>query len=237
MTGWLGLSLRGIVSDNAGIRELMGVTNAQATVKKATSELDVVVVAAIAGTEGAALFKIAKQFGLMSAKVLEPLYQVVLPEAARLAGVGRYRDLRRFSTQMGMLGAAVAAVPLAAFLLAPWVTIDLTVGREFRPAVVAIACYLGASVLAHGTLGASRVLLVTDRPRYWLAVTVPPALVYLGALAPTAQAAGVTGASVAYLVHNLFVLGGLLIAAHHVLRMAERDTHLQPDLQPEQRPA
>lgn len=220
--GWWRGSTSGALAENPGLLELLGVTNIQATVKKATNEVDVLVVGAFSGASGAALYKVAKQFGAISAKVLEPLYQVFYPEMAKLAGSGRWAELWRFAQRAGVFAGAIALAPLVVFCVAPDFIIDVTVGAAFAGASGAIGWYLGATVAAHGSFSMSRVLLVAETPRLWLLVTVPASAVYLAALVPCVERWGPSGAGAAYCAHSAAVALALFVAARYAVRSKMR---------------
>jgi O-antigen/teichoic acid export membrane protein len=204
--GWMKTSLVGVTEAFPGIRHFMLATNAQLTVKKTQTELDMVVVGAMVGTYASGLFKVVKQLGSLPGRVFMPFEQVLFTELSRLQATGSLasfaRVLRRFAVT-ALLGSLVLWA-ISAVLADP--VIRLVAGPKFVEAVPAFRIYLLAMVLSVANAPQQRALVALGRPGTLFVFDLATLAVLFATVISGAYMWGLVGASVAILIHKALQL-------------------------------
>jgi O-antigen/teichoic acid export membrane protein len=216
--------LRTTLDSCPGVLRFVLFTNLQGTLKKVTGEADVAVIAALLGTSATGLYKAAKQFGAASGKVLEPLYQVIYPELARLVAERDYARVKGAILRSGAFAGGFALAGLLVFVTFAEQIVNLSLGPAFASAAGVMQWYCAGLVVVHGSLGLSRTLLALGRPGLWLGISLPSSVLYMLALWLLTSRLEVTGAGIAFLIYNVVFSSAMAVTVYQILRTLSRES-------------
>ncbi len=219
---WPRAHLAGMRTTYPGIVRFMLAANAQLSVKKTSTELDMVVVGAMIGDVASGLFRVVKQLGTIPGRIFLPFEQVVFTELAKSAASHDYAGFRRLLFRFTALIAigSLATWGVAALVAEP--LLELVAGPAFVPAAAAFRWYLLAMVLVIATAPSARAIVALDRPGA-LFVSELIALGFLvGAIVFGAYQFGVVGVSVAIVIQRALLLVASLGLVAQSLRQRER---------------
>ena len=205
--GWLTSSLAGIRTTFPGITRFLISTNAQLTVKKTQTELDMVVVGFMLGTAAAGLFRVVKQLGTIPGRVFMPFEQVLFTELARAASAGDYAGFARLLARSAGIATVGSLAIWAIAAAAAGPIIRLVAGNAFIAAAAPFRWYLLAMVLNVANAPVQRAMVALGRPGtlFWfdlgaLAVLVITMLAFVSVW-------GVVGVALAMLLHKVMQTG------------------------------
>ncbi len=198
-----GGTLRGITRRFPGLPRFVLVTNISSSIRLAASEADVLLVGALIGTRGTGLYKIARQFAMIPARLADPLQQAIYPEMARLWARG---DVQRFTAhirRMGILAGVSGILILLLFALGgKWILL-LIVGKDYVPAWGLLLLYMSGIVIFMFGVAFRPALLSMEHPDRILAVYSGATLIHAGALIFLVNTAGTMGAAAAQVLFHL----------------------------------
>jgi O-antigen/teichoic acid export membrane protein len=201
--GWWKTPLAGVRSACPGIVHFLVATNGQLTVKKAQTELDMIVVGAMLGKIPSGLFKVVKQLGTIPGRIFMPFEQVLFTELARLAAANDYasfaRLLRRSAAAATLGSLAIWAV--AALVAAPLV--EIVAGADYVAAAEPFRWYLLAMVLTVANAPIQRATIALGRPGTLFVFDLATLAVLIAFAIAGAYAWGLVGVSLAILGYKL----------------------------------
>ena len=196
--GWWRCSLKGVLAQNPGLIRFMVSTNLQGSVRLAVKSTDVFVLGALVGPEAVALWTVAKKISSPVAMAVDPLCQVIYPEAASLWSEGRVVEFNRLLRRTARLGAAPGLAVLLTVLLAGGWILTLIGGDSYRAAYSALTWQcLGMGVWCYSSPLPSG-LLAIGRADALLWTTTLTAVLYLIMLLALTRVAGIAGTGMAY---------------------------------------
>lgn len=204
-------------------------TNLHSTLKVAVRDIDVLLVGSLLGPGAAAMTRIARQIGGAVGQLTDPFMQAVYPELAAAATQDGAPMVRRIAYRSMRYGALIAAVLVAGawWLAGPILT--AMAGTEYVPAANALRAYAVAQALSIATLPVSPALLALGEPRRAFGALVIATIVYVVALLPFVNAAGITGAASALVAYQAVWAATGLIVLHRVLQRAPVVRALSPE--------
>jgi O-antigen/teichoic acid export membrane protein len=178
-------------------------TNVNGSVRRVSRELDTILVGALAGPEGAGLYKIAKQVAAIPAMITDPLYHAIYPDLSRMWVKHQYKLFRRI-----MLKSAVAAGSLGFaiwlfFLLFGEIVITVLFGAEFVGAQAVLVWYMLAMIIAIAGFPLQPAMLAMGKPKLSFYVSLITTVLYFIALIPLLNAYSAVGAGIAYVIYYL----------------------------------
>jgi O-antigen/teichoic acid export membrane protein len=203
---WPTASLVGVRATFPGIARFFVATNLQLTVKRTSTELDMVIVGAMLGKASAGLFRVVKQLSSIPARIFLPFEQVVFTELARAVAT---RDLAAFRKLLYRFSALVAVGALALWLVAVVTAVPLITaiaGEAYVDAAPAFRVHLLAVIVLVVTTAAQRAIVALGRPGTLLGFElVGLALLAVGLLI-AASRFGLVGVSAAVALHRILQL-------------------------------
>lgn len=225
--GWWSVSLRGVRGTFPGIAHFLLSTNAQLTVKKTQSELDMVVVGALLGTAPAGLFRVVKQLGTIPGRILMPFEQVLFTELSRASAAGDFAGMRRLLRRSaGLLGVGALAIwAVAALAASP--LIELVAGADYVAAAPAFRWYTLAMVLLIASAPVQRAMIALGRPGTLLVFEVATLGVLAAALWVGAHGWGLVGVAAAVALHKVVQLSWASWLVDRILRARARGAAAQ----------
>ena len=195
--------LRGISARHPGIWSFLWTTNLSGSIRTVAREVDVLLVGGLAGEVGAGLYKIAKQFAAVVAKLTDPLYQAIYPDLARLYADGKIASMRSLIGKSSLMMGAITAAGWAVFLFFGPMILRLTVGPQYLGAHPVLVWYMSGVVVAIFGYALQPAMLASGRARLSLAVHFGSTVLYIPAMIILLNLNGVVGAGQAYLFYYL----------------------------------
>lgn len=207
--------------------------NGTVLVRKATQELDILAVGAIAGPIGAGIYQVVRKFTLAAMKAGAMLQQVALPDLARLWA---RRDIDNFVAairQVELLTFSVAIAFVLGVLFVGGDVIRLIAGPEFEDAGhPLIVQSIAALLFLAGSALRPALMTMGFQPQVFRIALVAGAIFFVTLYVATPRF-GVVGAGVAHIMFNLIWLPSCLLIFLKALRR-EREAsaslpHRSPD--------
>lgn len=199
--GVLVASLKGLSSRFYGVWGFVITTNLNSSIRMTSRELDIMIVAAILGPAASGLYKIAKQFTSVIQKTINPMYQAVYPELAKLYSSGQIKRFINFSLKSSLLAGFIAMVLWLVFLVLADQIINWTVGSEYLDAKGVMLWYMLAAVIAAVAFPLQPAMLSMGRPHMTFWVHIASTAIYFAVLFPMLKGFGLVGAGMAYVVY------------------------------------
>ena len=173
-------------------------TNLNSTLRMLSREADMMIVGTVVGPAGAGLFKIAKTFARLAFQLLNPLYQALYPELARLHADGLRCAFLALMGRFTALTAALGAAIWMGFLVAGAWLVRVLFGEAFQDAYGVALVYLLAAFLAFAGFALQPAMLACGKPRTSFVAQAAATVAYFLLLIPLLQRLGALGASWAY---------------------------------------
>jgi len=206
LRGWSRAKLANVRREFPGVVRFLVTTNAQLTLKKTNSELDMMVVGAMLGRVPSGLYRVVKQLGTIPGRIFMPFEQVVFTELARASAVGDYRALRNLLLRFTTLVTFGSLVVWAFVAVAAEPIVRLVAGAEFVAVAPALRIYLLAMVLIIAAAPSSRALVALGRPGTSFLLELGSFVVIVPSVTIGAVHWGLEGVAGAILVHRIVML-------------------------------
>jgi len=196
-------SLAGIRARFKGLWGFAVSTSLSATVRVLSKEFDIMVVGGMLGSGAAGLYKIAKQFSSILARISDPLYQAVYPDLVRL-----YADIDRDGMKRLILRTALLAgsIGFGVWLVVVFfgnVLIGATVGADYLTSKPVLVWYMLAVVVAVLATPLQPAMLAMGRAKMSFWIHLMTTGLYFPLLVALVSQFGLVGAGIAYLVYYL----------------------------------
>lgn len=214
-------SLRAVTDHHPDIVGFVFTTNINSSLKTVATELDVLVVGALAGAAGAGLYKVAKQVAAIPAMITDPLYHAIYPDLSRLWAKGEIGLFKRLMFRASLAAGAGAIVIWAGFVIFGERFINLLFGPEFLAAQPILVVYMLAIVIAIFGLPLQPAMLAMGRPKTSLNVFIASTIFYFIILFPLINLFGVVGAAVAYVLNYAALTTVMIIIETNIFRQME----------------
>jgi len=207
-------SARNMSSKFTGIWGFVWTTNLNSSIRMASREIDVMLIAAVLGTSAVGLYKVAKQFTLVIQKTIDPLYQSIFPELARLFSRDKVKEFMRFSLRSSIIAGGFSFSIWLGFFIFGKYAILLTVGPEYIGALGVMLWYMLAIVVAAAAFPLQPAMLSMGLPHTTFWVHLGSTIIYFTALFLLLHNIGLIGAGAAYLIYYIsWSLAMLIIEA------------------------
>ena len=215
---WRGGAGRGIASRFKGVWGFVWTTNINSSIRMASREADVMIIGAALGPAMVGLFKIAKQFSGIVLQLIDPLYQAVFPELAKLYARREIRLFIRFGVRSSILAGIFAVGVWVVFLFfGEWI-IEMTAGSAFQEANRVLLWYMAAIVIGAAGFPLQPAMLSMGRPYITFWVHIGSTLIYFGALFLLLGRFGIVGAGMAYVAYYFVWVFVMLVIEANLLR-------------------
>ena len=189
-----------IAAKNKNIWKFVLSTNINQSVRLASREFDVLITGAILGTAATGIYKIAKQFATILAKLIEPMYQAIYPELAHLAAERRFSDLKHVMAKTtAIIGSVSLVVYLVFALFGRWI-LRIAAGTEYQQAWGTMTVFMFALVIWGFAFCLPAGLLAMGKAGKHLLVQTVALAVFLPVLYLLLISVGLVGASIAQIV-------------------------------------
>lgn len=217
-------SVKNISQRFNGIWGFVWTTNVNSSIRMTSRELDVMIIAAMLGPTAVGLYKIAKQFASVIQKTIDPLYQSIFPELAKLFSKGAIKEFVRFGVRASVLAGLIALGSWFVFYFFGDYIINITVGSSYSDSMGVMLWYMLAIVVAAAAFPLQPAMLSMGRPHTTFWVHIISTIVYFTVLLILLPSIGLTGAGVAYLIYYiLWSLAMLVIEAVLISRRLATD--------------
>ena len=222
-------SARNISNKFNGIWGFVWTTNINSSVRMTTREMDVMIIAVMLGPIAVGLYKIAKQFAAIIQRMIDPLYQSIYPELARLFSKGAIEEFVRFGGRASVLAGLIALGSWFVFYFFGDYIIRLTVGMAYSDAIDVMLWYMMAIVVAAVAFPLQPAMLSMGRPHMTFWVHMAGTVIYFAVLFSFLPVFGLIGAGIAYLIYYIswslamLAIEAVLISRRSVFNAAPTD--------------
>ncbi|PXW66161.1 O-antigen/teichoic acid export membrane protein [Loktanella sp. PT4BL] len=127
-----------------GLLRFVGSVYLSATVRHISQELDTLILSAASGPAIAGQYRLAKQYGSVILRVIEPAQQVLYPRVARLVTLGQFDTLAALSKKVVWLGVGFSLILIAAYYFVGSHIVSIAVGEEYNRVPMFLGLYLVA---------------------------------------------------------------------------------------------
>jgi O-antigen/teichoic acid export membrane protein len=218
ITGLLRASARGVPARFQGIWRFAWLSNISLTVRSSADQFDILLVGALAGTEAAGFYSIAKRAGRLAEQVSTQAQAVLFPDVARLWASGQFAEMRRAIFQLDIMLLFFGLGATLFFMLAAEPIIRLAAGADFAPAATLLVVQMLAVTLSMSGAGARSGLLAMGKEDLVLrAVLTGTAAFHITAFAMIPMI-GPMGANIAHIVLGLLASGLMIFWCRRGLR-------------------
>ncbi len=199
-----------------GIWGFLNVLYWQATLDLVPKSLGTLYAGALLGPQGAAMFRIAREFANVVAKPALLVRQAIYPDLARL----RHRRDDAFKgiviSMAAMMGLPALALAIASLWLgAP--LLDMTVGARYVPAAELLSWLIAAATFEMAASPLRPAGYALGCAKAMLGVQVLASLIFIAAFQVLTPQFGLTGPGIATVVMSLATLIGMSAAVHRAL--------------------
>lgn len=119
-------------------------TNLSSTIRQLVHEFDVVLLSSLAGASAAGQYKLAKQYGAIVLRVVEPAQQVVFPRIATLVSEKNFFELSLLLRKLVVIGLVMAFCALSVFAISGEQIVLFILGDDY----VLVTKFLGTYLVA-----------------------------------------------------------------------------------------
>jgi O-antigen/teichoic acid export membrane protein len=197
--------------ENPGIWSFALFTNLHGTIKRSIGEGDLLIVAVCAGRASAGVYKVVRQLAMITAKALEPLFQVVYPRMARLVSEGAWAKLSRLTLRASAIAATFAVIACLMVILVAPQFVELVVGPGFRDVAPLLAWYTVGLVFAYATVPVAHAMTACGFVGVLLAAGTGLGGAYLLLLWGAVNAHGLLGAVGAFILYHMAYFAVLVL--------------------------
>ena len=201
--GFIRSSAKNISQRFNGIWSFVWTTNISSSIRMTSKELDILIIATMLGPAEVGLYKIAKQFASMILKLIDPLYQSIFPELAKLFSNNAIKEFVRFGVRASILAGLLALSCWFILYFFGSYIISLTVGDVYLDSLGVMLWYMLAVVVAAAAFPLQPAMLSMGRPHISFWVHIATTIIYLTVLLVVLPIMGLIGAGVAYLVYYI----------------------------------
>ncbi len=199
-----------------GIWSFLNVIYWQASLDLVPKSLGTLYAGALLGPQGAAMFRIAREFANVVAKPALLVRQAIYPDLARLRHRGDAAFNKVVVSMAAMMGIPALLLAIASLWLgAP--LLKLTVGESYVPAAGLLSWLIAAATLEMAASPLRPAGYALGCAKAMLGVQVLASLVFIGAFQWLTPSWGVTGPGVATVAMSLVTLLGMSIAVRRAL--------------------
>jgi O-antigen/teichoic acid export membrane protein len=210
--------LENVLQAFPGILRFVVSTNLISSIKLVKQELDILLIGATLSPALVGIYKVAKQFGMIAAKLMDPLQQAIYPDLAKLWAQGEHDRFARFILRIGVLGGAVGLLILAGAALLGRLVLEVLVGSDYLGAYVPMLLIMaGLAIFAIG-VATRPALLTLGRADSILVVEILVSIVFLPLLWVLVQQFSVVGAALAQLLSYVVWLSLMTLVIMRSLR-------------------
>jgi len=176
-------------------------TNLNSSVRLISKEFDIMVVGSILGAAAAGLYKIAKQFSFILSRLIDPLYESIYPELAKLWSANNIKKFTQLIFRSSMLSGALAIGTWVFVILFGKYIIAFTVGGNFAETYQVLVFYMLSVVIAVAGLPLQPAMLAMGKPQMTFLVNIIATVLYLVILFPLTRNIGLVGSAISMIVY------------------------------------
>lgn len=216
---WEYLDLAGLPHRCDGIWHYVVITNVDGVVR-VVREIDIFIVNGLIDVRAVGLYKIAKTIISAMGKLINPFYQTIYPELARMVAARKTESMAQLMKQSSVTLGAVAGVVLVGFLIFGPMFLRVAFGAEYVEAY-SLACWCIASMVVWAfAQPLSPAMMAMRKPGVSLAVHVFTVAFYLAILVLLIAELGLVGAGVAmFLFHVAWAIAMYFVTVWNLARI------------------
>jgi O-antigen/teichoic acid export membrane protein len=226
---------RPVLSHISGLRRsMLGMifhTNVVSYVRLVETQVPAILLGAFSGPSEVAIFKVGQAAGTALAKLTDPVWQALIPRAARLWSLAEIKTLRRMLLQATCISVPVMALvgAIAIALREPILRVIAGADAQKGAIVLALACL--AQVVNGGLFWNVPLLYACKKARTAARIYVANLAVLIPVLVFFTSRWGANGAALALLISMVGVNAGATIAATRLLRIDAHQAEVAPQTQ------
>lgn len=163
-----------------GFGQFVGSVYLSTTVRNIAQELDTIILSAASGPAVAGQYKLAKQYGSVILRAIEPAQQVIYPRMAAMVASKDITSLFNLLRKITLFGSLSSLFIYCCYIIAGEYVVLLVVGREFEMVPDFLAIFLIAIMLFSILFYLRPLVLSFGKPHATLAIYIIATLVFLG---------------------------------------------------------
>jgi O-antigen/teichoic acid export membrane protein len=162
-------------------------------------QLDVLLIGIFAGEEKAGLYRLAVQVSSIPARLVDPLYNVLLPKFSSLVSIGQKTPLASLVKSVSFAAISVSSIIYIAVILFGEPVLGALFGDEYRGTYPIVIIYMLAIGIASGCVAIVPFMHAHGDVKVCLDVQFKTTLLYIFMLLPLAYIYDVYGVAFAYI--------------------------------------
>jgi O-antigen/teichoic acid export membrane protein len=135
------------VAKDKNLWKFMLSTNLDQSVRLASREMDTLIIGAMLGAAATGIYKIARQFTVVLAQLVEPVYQAIYPEMSHLAAEKRFIELKHIAVKTAVTTGGATLLVWLAFVFFGKFILNITAGAEYVRGWSVMIVYMFAYVI------------------------------------------------------------------------------------------
>ena len=180
--------------------------NIDVSIRMISRQADIVLLGILVGKEQVALYKIAVQVCSLPLRVIDPVYQVLLPQFSKLLAKGELNDVRKMVTKLSLVGGLFFIFIYIVFLIAGQPLINLVFGDQYAQVYEIASVYLIALMGAMVGLPYVPYFQALGNAKLCMNIQLASTLIYVSLLYPLIDQMHTLGAATAYIFYYMIWL-------------------------------
>jgi O-antigen/teichoic acid export membrane protein len=210
--------LQGLNIQYPGIWKFVLTNNLSSSIRLGAEHFDIVIVGAFIGPAATGIYKVAKQFGYIPARLGQPIQQAIYPTLAKYWANQKLSEFRRTIVRFGILSGIAGVMIWLFFLLGGKFILDILVGIEYRSAYGLMLLYMIGFVIYLFGIAFLPTILSMEHPERRLLIYILVHVIYFPTLVLLLNKIGVMGAAIAQIVFHAFWFISMALSIVQFLR-------------------
>jgi len=194
------LAVNGRIQLSGEVLRFSLITGAHTTLKSITKDVDVLVVNAVGGPSGAAIYKFARQLAATVNQFTDAIAQAIVPELTRLAVREQWIRFEGLVWQCICAGAACGVLVFTCSLLWGARVLELVGTASYGTGYSVLLLATAANAIALTFFVLQPATVAIGQPKLGLKSIIVSTMCYGAALYPLSKAYGLAGPALAYLI-------------------------------------
>jgi len=178
--------------------------NFSVSIRMISRQLDVVILAKLYGAEIVGIYKVSKEVANIIGKIIDPIYQAIYPELAKLLANGKKNEAIQVAKKISLYGGLAGLLFYILFATFGQWTINLAFGNDFSDAYYITLVYFIAVLIAIISLPLVPLMDSSGLVKYTFSNQLYATILYSIAIYPLIDIYSVYGAGIAYVLYYMF---------------------------------
>lgn len=180
--------------------------NIDVSIRMISRQADIVLLGILVGKEQVALYKIAVQVCSLPLRVIDPVYQVLLPQFSKLLAKGELSDVRKMVAKLSLVGGLFFIFIYIVFYMTGQPLINLVFGDQYAEVYKIASIYLFALMGAMVGLPYVPYFQALGKAKLCMNIQLASTLFYVCLLYPFIDQMHALGAATAYIFYYMIWL-------------------------------